>query len=393
MWKSVTVLVACFLILLVILVILQPAPQGAALANLSAVEKLLDQAKTSETPAKFEEARKALVRVSDKASTEGQGTIAQALVAVDDLESTVEGERAKLNAIHSQIRSQVDEAKDSLVAFSSRDRATGVKDQLLALLWPVVLVLLVLYLLHSKISIDFFTRLASIISNVKIPGGLEIAFASTAVKSTQEEVLSGYRQQVISKYDGVAKQYQIAETVSRIVKGPIEDFFRKFEQPLKKPRFRCTVHVRDILFDNSLYQLIDYIGSKGGRGRAWSVRRGMIGRCWRSEKSDRKGSVPKDEAQLIDNWGLTKDELEGANKNQTMLCHLIKADNQSPLALLYLDCEDRDAFGDEKKMDDLDGVINKAVKDFGLDRALEQVWQQARASAPLIEIYADHFAR
>jgi hypothetical protein len=245
---------------------------------------------------------------------------------------------------------------------------------------------------NSKSSLELLSRLGSVISNVKMPGGLEIAFASTVVKKTQEEVIRGYRQQVIAQYDAVATQYEISDTVSRIIEGRINPFFEK--QSFAKPDFRCTVHVRDILFQNSLYQLIDYLPRKGAvigktsRGRAWSVRYGIIGRCWRLEKSDARGHVPKGEKELIEQWGMAKAEAESASK-QTMFCYVIQGKNQSPIAILYLDAGPTNAFGDDTQMSDLMTEVAKAVKDLELDNALGKVWKNVQASAPLIEIYAD----
>ena len=60
MWKGIAVASICFIVLLLGLVIFEPSPQDAALADLGAAERILDQVRTSETPAKFEEARKAI---------------------------------------------------------------------------------------------------------------------------------------------------------------------------------------------------------------------------------------------------------------------------------------------------------------------------------------------
>ena len=222
----------------------------------------------------------------------------------------------------------------------------------------------------------------------------EIAFASTIVRNTQEEVLSSYRQQVIAQYDAAAIQNQISDTVDRIVKNKILPFFEK-QDTSKKPDFRCTIHVRDILFQNSLYQLIDYLprkysaAGKGGRGRAWSVRYGMLGRFWRLEQSGFKGTVPKSEAQLINDWGMTKTEAESASGRQTLFCCLIRGKNQSPVAIFYLDAEADNAFGDDSQMSALLQIVEEAVTTFGLDSALEDVWKKVQPVAPLIEIYAD----
>jgi hypothetical protein len=201
--------------------------------------------------------------------------------------------------------------------------------------------------------------------------------------------MRGYRNQVIATYDAAANQYQISDTVNRIVTDRIEPFFER-QTNLNKPDFRCTIHVRDILFQDSLYQLIDYLPRKranrsGGRGRVWSVRYGMMGRYWRLERNYAQDSVPKEEVQLIQDWGMTKAEAETASGRQTLFCYLVRAKNQSPLAVFYLDAEPASAFGDKTQMEDLLKVVGDAVKEFELDRALEKVWHQVQSSAPLIE--------
>jgi hypothetical protein len=86
---------------------------------------------------------------------------------------------------------------------------------------------------------------------------------------------------------------------------------------------------------------------------------------------------------------MSKAEAEKGSR-QTMLCNLIRAKNQSPVAILFLDAQPIDAFGDEAQMSALIKVIDAAVKEFGLDIALDNVWEKVRSSAPLIEIYAEH---
>jgi hypothetical protein len=102
-----------------------------------------------------------------------------------------------------------------------------------------------------------------------------------------------------------------------------------------------------------------------------------------------EGSVPTSEVDLIEKWGLTKNEAGGASKKQTMLCHLILSESQNPLAIFYLDAEPRDAFGDAGQMSALLGVVKKAIEDFKLKGLLEKVSDSVQKSAPLIEIYAD----
>jgi hypothetical protein len=392
MLKGIGVFIACFAVVLVVLILLQPSPQESAMSSLVAAENVLEGVKGSEAPAKLDEARKILTDAAflSKAQ-EGRD---KAIESIDEAKTAIGGDQAKLNAAMAAAKTQIAQAKSNLTATTATERVKVVKDQMLALVWPVVTAILILYIFNSKSALDVLKHIGSLVSNVKGPGGFEIAFAGgAAVKNTQEEVIRGYRQQVITQYDLAATQTQISDTVERIIEERIEPFFGAHK--LKRPDFRCTIHVRDILFQSSLYQLIDYLPRKWSamgkvtRGRAWSVRYGLMGRCWRLEKSEMEGSVPTSEVELIEKWGLTKNEAGGASKKQTMLCHLILSESQNPLAIFYLDAEPHDAFGDAAQMSALLEVVKKAVEDFKLKVLLEKVSDNVQKSAPLIEIYAD----
>lgn len=390
MVKGILVFLLCFVIVLVTLILLQPSSQESALEALAAAENVLGQIKGPEAPAKLDEARRILISL--KLPPEPETKKEEAISAIDDAKTALGADDTKLSAATAEIKAQIEQAKGNLTALTATERARGVKEQILALVWPVLIGILIIYILNSKSSLQLLSHLGSAIKNVEMPGGLKIAFASAVVKNTQEEVLRGYREQVIAQYDAVASQKQIADTVNRIIKDRVTPFFKGLSLA---PDFRCTIHVRDILFQSSLYQLIDYLPRKWSsvgkttRGRAWSVRYGMIGRCWRLEKSDAQGSVSKHETELIEKWGMSKAEAEGGSR-QSMFCYLIRGKNQSPVAILYLDAEPSNAFGDNTQMSKLTEEVEKAVKEFGLNTALEQIWEQVQTSAPLIEIYADN---
>jgi hypothetical protein len=251
-----------------------------------------------------------------------------------------------------------------------------------------------LYLIHLKKpeawGKTLKDELGTVISNIKLgPAGAELTLVGPAAGISQKETLRRYRSQVIDLYDAAGTRHSISDTVARILSGRIS---KKFPAQFGDDRkFRCTIHVKDMLFENSLYQLIDYlpskwtVGEKGGRGRAWSARFGLMGRCWRLEESNEHTGL-KGTRDLIEDWGMTGKEAEAASP-QTICCVLIRARNQSPLALFYLDAEGLDAFGDSANMQLLRLEVENAVKEFYLDSALEKVWEEVQVSAPLIEIY------
>jgi hypothetical protein len=391
MWKGVAVFCFFFVLVIVTLIWMQPSSQESALTALTASEQVLDQIKSSDTAAKLDEARALLGGL--KLSAKEQSALNNAIADIDQARLAIGADNAGLVSYTAQIKTLLGQAKSNLAALTAIERARAVKEQILVLVWPVVIGILVLYTLNSKKSIEALTRLGSLISSVKIPGGLELNFqTAAAIKTTQEEVLKSYRRQVIGQYSSVDAKYQISSTVSRIIEDKIKPFF---DSQSLNPDFRCTIHVRDILFENSLYQLIDYLPrkwttlGKGGRGRAWSIRFGMMGRCWRLEQTEYQGSVPTDQIKLMTDWGMTKAEAETSSRSQTLFCHMIFANNKSPLASFYLDAENKDAFGDKAKMDALEGTVAAAITEYHLDDALQKVWGDLQPTAPFIEIYSE----
>jgi len=392
MLKGISIVVGCLVLVLILLILWQPSPQESAMSSLAAAEKVLEQVKISEAPAKLDEARRIILGMklpqkADVAREKALGSIDAAKMEIGDAQV------GQMGAI-SAARTQIQTAEKNLTATTAAERARVVKDQMLVLIWPVVIAILVVYLFNSKTALEVLKHMGSLVSNVKVPGGLEISFVGgAAVKQSQEEVIKGYRQQVITQYDLAATQKQISDTVERAIKEHITPFFVANHLD---PEFRCTIHVRDILFQSSLYQLIDYLPRKKWavpgritRGRAWSVRYGLIGRCWRLEDDQKEGTIPTSAEKLIEDWGLTKNEADSGSGKQTMLCHLIRSKNQSPLAIFYLDAEKPNAFGNESRMSELNNVVGNAVRELGLDAALQEVWEKVQTSAPLIEIYAD----
>ncbi len=162
--------------------------------------------------------------------------------------------------------------------------------------------------------------------------------------STAEAAIQVYRDAVKDKFDAIAQGEQIADKHKRIVDKLLE----KTSGILKGVALRSTIYVPDMLFDESLYQLLDYYPttSDGGKkGRVFSARYGMIGRCWRSEKSVVQGKVPTNEGELINVWGMGKREAsEAALGRQSFACVILKNADNVPLGLFYMDSSPELAF-------------------------------------------------
>jgi hypothetical protein len=312
MWKPIAIGLLVFVAILGLLVVLQTSSQeaasGSVLAAETAAQAAFEQLKMSKAHPQLDNAAQTLASIKTDAKSQNQ--ITQVLDAINQVRGNLTQEEIEVGAASREVQDRLERARSNLAFFTAVERTRSVREQIVALTWPLVIGLLALYLLRSQSSISFFRQLASVVSNVKIPGALEIHH-STAVKSSQEDVLRAYRQQVIASYDAVAAQFKIAETMSRVVDGPITKFYGG---TLPK-KFRCTVHVQDMLFQDSFYQLIDYLprsasGVRGTHGRAWSVLRGIVGQSWRLEESRFESSVPKTPRDLILSWGMIKQEAD-----------------------------------------------------------------------------------
>src|SRR4029077_20924802 len=115
-------------------------------------------------------------------------------------------------------------------------------------------------------------------------------------------------------------------------------------KPIKD--LRCTLHVPDILFADTLYQLVDYYPRWGGRGRPFSSRFGIIGLCWRSREDQIQGAVPIDPQELVRKWGMTHEEaVASGGGRQSFLALLLSDVSDTHVAILYMDATEKDAFG------------------------------------------------
>jgi hypothetical protein len=118
---------------------------------------------------------------------------------------------------------------------------------------------------------------------------------------------------------------------------------------------RTTLHVPDVVFEGYLYQILDYQPDRGGRGRRWSERYGILGRAWRMDRSvfadhalgQRLPKIPKETATktLLRDWGMNSGEAEEGAKGfrQSYLCLILRVDRRQ-VGVLYMDCSETAVF-------------------------------------------------
>ncbi len=202
--------------------------------------------------------------------------------------------------------------------------------------------------------------------------------------STAETAIQVYRNEVKKKFDKLAKTEQIKDKHKKIVDKLLE----ATSGPMKGVNFRSTIYVPDMLLDQSLYQLLNYYPqtSEGGpRGRAFSTRYGMIGRCWRLQKSDLKGKVSTNPEELIGEWAMTRTEAkEAAVGRKSFACILLKNVNDECLGLFYMDSQPESVF--EPTWNQVEEFVREEAKSNGLIASLQKIYTDLIASSARVKI-------
>jgi hypothetical protein len=261
------------------------------------------------------------------------------------------------------------------------------KDLFLVLGWPLALALSLAYLLNSDSAKDRIAQLARSIQSVALPGGFGVTLWGEQFRQDQSDTFKRFRADVQAEYDKLAERYTVKDTLARILKDTIVPELERIK-PDTALDYRATIHVRDALFKNSYYQLVDYLPTGGNRGRAWSVRYGMVGRSWRLEKDSWNGEVSSTAEKLIEDWGMTRDEAQATGR-QTMLCCILKTSAGTPVGALYMDAKGKDQFGSPIDMTGLAQTAQRAAEAYGLVKSLDAIWEDIKKKAPLVEVYGN----
>jgi len=214
------------------------------------------------------------------------------------------------------------------------------------------------------------------------------------IPSVQGSIAEKIRQNVAEMNLEDAAQKVVLSVMSEI-KEKISD---------KDPNnYRATFHIQDILFAGRLLQLFDYFGHDGNRlpgrgaGRTFSVRRGIIGRVWRSGLSEISGVLPNEEAPApkwegADNrhliariWGLTMDEVDQVKKYPSYLCVYFEY-GKNQRAVFYVDSTEENAFPKNDECEIIQLVRSK-IRQARLDSALGELQSALSEFSPRLEIF------
>jgi hypothetical protein len=196
------------------------------------------------------------------------------------------------------------------------------------------------------------------------------------IKASLEESFRGYRDTVNSEFARQADRYDIGRLCEAIAEEVIEPARKDSKEP-----YRCTVYVRDILFEDVLCRLIDYYPGGDGQGNIYSTRYGIIGRSWRLGKHLHETAVPDDRTELITDWGMTREEAARQSAKSFVTFLLAEEEKMPPVGLFYVESKEH-AFED-----DLRERLAESQAVVALTTATAGVMEKMLGRGPRLELF------
>jgi hypothetical protein len=272
--------------------------------------------------------------------------------------------------------------------------------------WPIIVLGALLLLAWGP------DRVREILRSLKLelPGIIKLDGGATAPDAFKKEMgdaqktVAGSNREIEEAY-AAAREYviQLRERfgIDRLV-GELSSELSGIIGPGCPDDFRLTVYVPDLVFDDQLYQLVEYYDKGGQRitesksGRAFSIRYGIIGRVWRSGVAEIEGElISKEDRDLIGDtsdvrklerfiarrWGLTLDEAVRVRPYQSY--GAIRIDRgEKPPGLVFFDSKRKNAFEGSS----IQEPINAAIQNSSLAVSLLEISREI-GQWPRIQIF------
>jgi hypothetical protein len=260
-----------------------------------------------------------------------------------------------------------------------------------AVAWPIVVLLGVLVVALSGTLRGWLVEIVRKIRKVSALGvDVELSpEVANQVSEVTNEAFRALRQRVNSETDRLVHVYQINDKRQRLVDEVIRPELLRHGDV---PDFRSTVYIEDVLFTETMYQLVDYYPkSPGPRGRTYPVRFGLVGRAWRSREDQLEADVPTDQKRLIREWGMTWEQAaDTGHGRRSFASVLIRDETGTQVALVYMDAPAPAAFGaTDERMEALGLAVRKGANELGLTGSIVDLTRGLRTKTPLIRTYSD----
>ncbi len=232
-----------------------------------------------------------------------------------------------------------------------------------ALAWPVVVIFVLIALLRSSWISRAIGFLPQAVRAIKVSvAGVEMEInqqAAEEVRSFLVAPIEDLRKKADTEYKKMADAQRVYELLQSAIEVGCTSVLER-KQIQRPALIRGTVHVPDIVFNEYLYQLVNYYpGSRanGPAGRRFSQRFGIIGRSWRLGESMARPTAPGTSAEdirdLVEQWGMSREEAAGQSRTHpACICVILRSpeDNNLPVGLLYLDTTQDQGFGSDDAM-------------------------------------------
>lgn len=291
--------------------------------------------------------------------------------------------------------------EDTLRPFSAEDRNAsepqqGIGTQRLEpwwaylagkLAWPLVILCAMLLIAYNDRLARLFGSGIKIVRKVSA-GGVEMEISSDAVDRVKKELQASFQQLIADakiEYQRMASVQNIDRHLSKIVEEIIYEEFPS----LNRTDIRATIHVQDIVFNEFLYQMVNYYPRGGGADRRFSHRYGIIGRSWRSGQSHGTGDAFGGDTSvntLIEMWGMTTVEASGSALEKHSCLSVILKSGELEWGILYIDSSTKEAFGDNDKALAFAKELEENPKVIKLAEAVERALAPLRAAGPDLDL-------
>jgi len=307
-------------------------------------------------------------------------------VAMAQAELQIDGIR--VNAGLDELKSRLDVLRTKVEAANPIGMPIGslVIELLSRLAWPLLAVVLLIYL-TSESAPQQINKLTQPFTSIGIFGTKFVLSReqSDETKLKVEEAFNLYRNQVKIQFDLWIQKRALNQKFRNILRDTVIPHLRNTSSE-KHADYRFTIHVPDLLFADSLYQLLDYYPSSGGRGRTVSVRFGIIGRTWRAGESQWEETVPSDPEILITGWGMTPEEADKASQGQrrAFLSVLLKDNKEGAVGMFYMDSSHpEDVFGQHQ----FRTLVEDVSQNSGLVDTLTKMKQDLAGRSLLLKLH------
>ncbi len=245
----------------------------------------------------------------------------------------------------------------------------------LPLVWSLLGIALLWWLVKSGIAGGLLRRVS------KFGGfGLAFEFSEATAQQTREKIepqLAAVRSTIQRELAADVRARGLDSALKSVLEDPTVNLSTAKD-------LRATVHIPDPLFENQLFQLLDYYPKGAGSGRTFSTRSGIIGLVWRTSANqqwfqDAAITTP----ELIREWGMTPREAAdrtSADVAKDMLAIPLKDPTKAVLVgVMYLDSKLQNAFGTG-----IDQAAKEAARDDLMNR-IDDSYQRLMAK-PLAEL-------